>query len=139
MLKVKYLGTLVLLAALGGLAFVAAGPTAAMPGWSHPDRPDASGNPPVASINDEQREEIRQLHGAYRAALAELDWSVGQNGHASETMQQARELQMALRAEIFDVLHRDSEATSSTDEGGCPYSGRAIPVKLDSDAPTLYL
>ena len=49
---------------------------------------------------------IRALHGAYRAAVGELDWSVGENGHAPETVEQARDLRMALEAEIREVLER---------------------------------
>lgn len=130
--ETKYRGVLVLLAIFGTMALLAAGPISAMPGWSK------SGHPSI-TINPEQREQIARLHSAYRAALAELDWSLGENGHAPETMRQAQVLRMALRAEISDVLRRDHESTGSNESGVCPYSGRKTPVKFDRNAPTLYL
>lgn len=126
--------TIALLVLLCGLALAAAGPISAKPGWSHPGQ-----EAPSSSFTAEQRDHIRNLHSAYRAALSELDWSIGEHGHAPETMQKARELRMALRAEIFDVLHRDSQAAKSSEKGTCPYSGRAMPVRFDTDAATLYL
>lgn len=133
MRKGSFLNAALVLASLGAIALVSPGPISAMPGWSHPGHAS-----PSIAIPEEQREHIRNLHSAYRAALSDLDWSVGEKGHAPETMQKARELRMALRAEIFDVLHRDSEATGSA-KGGCPYSGGKTPVRFKVDANTLYL
>jgi len=136
MMNAKVLGAALLLAVLGGLALFAAGPTSAMPGWSHSGQTDSPAHP---SISEEQRDQIAALHSAYRAALSQLDWSMGENGHAPDTMQQAKELRMALRAEISDVLRRGTEATGSASEGGCPYSGERTPVKFADNAPTIYL
>lgn len=131
MTKIKLMGAALVLAAAGGLTLVTAGPTSAMPGWG-----DGHGG---MSITQEQREQIRNLHSAYRAALSNLDWSVDENGHSAKTMQQARELRIALRAEIMDVLDRGKQPAGSTSEGTCPYSGEAEPVRLKSNANTLYL
>lgn len=131
MTKAKFLTAALLAAFLGGIALVA-GPISAMPDWPHPAHEGIS-------LSDKQRDQIRNLHSAYRAALSNLDWSVGENGHSSETMQQARELRIALRAEIMDVLRRGDTRQGSTPEGVCPYSGKPTPVKFESDADTLYL
>lgn len=132
--KIKLLNKALVLASLCGLALVAAGPISAMPGWSHPGHAA-----PSAAFTAEQRDHIRNLHSAYRAALSELDWSLGEKGHSPETMRQARDLRMALRAEISDVLRRGNETAGSNQPGACPYSGRKTPVKFDRNAPTLYL
>lgn len=132
MMKGRLFGIVLFAISFGALALATAGQTSAMPGWSN------SGKPGI-SINETQRDQIKALHGAYRAALAELDWSVGENGHATETVRQARELRMALRAEISDVLGRSNENAGSNEQGACPYSGRKTPVRFDDSAPTLYL
>jgi len=132
MKRIKYIEAGVFALSLGALALVTVSPTLAMPGWSNSDGSEDS-------IKSEQREQISALHSAYRAALAELDWSVGENGHAPETMLQARQLQLALRAEIFDVIHRDRKAANSSRDGACPYSGQPKPVKVDGSTRTLYL
>ncbi|HMB37547.1 MAG TPA: hypothetical protein VKO85_00575 [Wenzhouxiangellaceae bacterium] len=136
MMKAKVLGTALFLAALSGLALVAAGPTSAMPGWLDSGQASLSSHP---SINEKQRDQIKALHSAYRAALSKLDWSTGENGHSPDTMQQAKELRMALRAEISDVLRRGSEVAGSSSESGCPYSGQRKPVKFGDNVPTLVL
>ncbi|MBL38967.1 MAG: hypothetical protein CMP07_11215 [Xanthomonadales bacterium] len=132
MMKGKLFGVVLFAISFGALALATAGQTAAMPGWSN------SGKPGI-SISETQRDQIIALHGAYRAALAELDWSLGENGHAPETMRQARDLRMALRAEISDVIRRGNETAGSNEQGACPYSGRKTPVSFDDNAPTLYL
>ena len=136
MKNVRLVGTAIVLTLLVAFALAAAGPTAAMPGWSHSGQTAPAVEP---SINAQQRDQIKALHDAYRAALAELDWSVGENGHAPDTMQQAQELRMALRAEIFEVLHRGGRVADSVPEGSCPYSGKVKPVRFVKDANTLYL
>ncbi|HKL51554.1 MAG TPA: hypothetical protein VJ908_10325 [Wenzhouxiangellaceae bacterium] len=136
MKNAQLVGTAIVLALLGAFALAAAGPTAAMPGWSHSAQTAPSVGP---SIDKQQRDQIKALHGAYRAALSELDWRVGENGHAPDTMQQARELRMALRAEIFDVLHRGSRIAGAAPAGSCPYSGESTPGRPMNDANTLYL
>lgn len=130
--KAKFFGALVLVFVFGSVMLMAAGPISAMPGWSK------SGHPSI-TINPKQRDQIARLHGAYRAALAELDWRLGKNGHAPETMRQARDLRMALRAEISEVLRGGRDTAGSGQQGVCPYSGRTAPIRFDDDAPTLYL
>lgn len=130
--KAKYFGALVLVFGFCGVTLMAAGPISAMPGWSK------SGHPSI-TINSEQRDQIARLHSAYRAALADLDWRLGENGHPPETIRQARDLRMALRAEISDVLRGGRETAGSGQSGVCPYSGKTVPVGFDDNAPTLYL
>lgn len=132
MLNAKCLGVALLVAAAAGIMIAASGTSSAMPGWSKPGAAQVL-------ITAEQRDHIRNLHAAYKAAVADLDWSAGDSGHSSETMQQARNLRLALRAEIFDVIHRGSAVSESSTEPTCPYSGKATPVRLESDGKTLYL
>jgi hypothetical protein len=54
-------------------------------------------------------------------------------------MRQARELKIALRAEIMDVLSRDNESAAGTSDGSCPYGGKARPSRVGSDGSTLHL
>ncbi len=133
MTKAKFFSVALFVAAVGGIALVTAGPISAMPGWS-------DGGHSGMSISKQQRDQIRNLHSAYRSALSSLDWSVGENGHSAETMQKARELKIALHQEIMDVIHRGNAELSATPEDSCPYSGEAEPVqRLESNANTLYL
>jgi len=115
-----------------GVTIVAPAPLSAMPGWSEPGRS-------AVPITEEQREHIRNLHDAYRAALANLDWRVDENGHPPDTVAQARDLELALRAEIIEVMHRAGEASAPAPGSVCPYSGKTTPVRLEGDGPTLYL
>jgi len=132
----RLFGILLLLASLGGVTLVTSSPSSAMPGWTHPGRA-------APAINAEQRDMIQALHVLYRAAVAELDWSVDENGHAPESVEQARNLRLALQAEIKDVLARGDDAGKPTGkangEGVCPFSGQTQPVNLESKGPTLYL
>lgn len=125
---VTALAVLALIIALG----LSAAPISAMPGWSKEGKP-------ALSITEQQRDQIRNLHSAYRAAIGTLDWSVDENGHPVETMQEARELRMALRAEIFDVIHREREGVQPAAGKTCPYSSEAKPVRVKKDRNSLYL
>ena len=132
MSNAKLFGILLLLALIGGVMLVTSSPSSAMPGWTDPGQTRPS-------VTAQQQDMIRALHDAYRAAVAELDWSVGENGHAPETVEQARELRMALQAEIKGVLERGRENQPSAGNSVCPYSGQTRPVKFESKGPTLYL
>ena len=132
MTNLKLLGVLLLLALIGGLTVVTSSSSSATPGLTQPGHA-------APSINAQQRDLIRALHGAYRAAVAELDWSVGENGHAPETVEQARDLRMALEAEIREVLERGNDEGTSSGERIRPYSGQTRPIKFESKGPTLYL
>jgi len=131
MRKTRIVTALAILALITTLA-MSAGPISAMPGWSK------EANPAI-SITAQQRDQIQNLHSAYRAAISNLDWSVDENGHPTETMKQARDLRMALRAEIFDVIHRDSEGAQPASGSTCPYSGEAQPVRVKKDRDSMYL
>ena len=131
MKNLGFLTASLLATAICGVALFA-GTTSAMPGWSHPGHD-------VRMITETQREQIRNLHDAYRAALSSLDWTVDEDGHSAETMQQARELRIALRAEIVEVLRRGESGRAPSSEGSCPWSGKSTPVKFRSNAETLYL
>lgn len=132
MLNARTLSVALFVAAVVGAMIAASGPTSAMPGWSKP------GTSKIL-ITTEQRDHIRNLHAAYKAAVSDLDWSVDETGHAPDTMRQARDLKLALRAEIFDVIHRPSAVSESSSEPTCPYSGKMTPVRLENDGQTLYL
>lgn len=131
MLNSRTLSVALFVAAIVGIMIAASGPTSAMPGWS---KPGAS----KILITTEQRDHIRNLHAAYKAAVANLDWSVDETGHAPETMRQARDLRLALRAEIIDVIHHSTAVSESSSEPACPYSGKTTPVRLENDGQTLY-
>lgn len=132
MTNLKLLGVLLLLALIGGLTLVTSSSSSATPGLTSPGHA-------APSINAQQRDLIRALHGAYRAAVAELDWSVGENGHAPETVEQARDLRMALEAEIREVLERGNDKGTSSGARVRPYSGQTRPGSSESKSLTLYL
>lgn len=126
MLKHKLFGAAALVLAASGVLIAVSEPSSAMPGWSS----KGSAN---SSITSAQHEQMVLLKEAYRAALAELDWSADDGGHSSETMQQARELHMALRAEMASIMRRGQPSEGrETPSGACPYSG-------NQDGPILTL
>lgn len=137
MLKSRALAIAVAGLAVVGILAAAPGPISALPGWSQPDQ--GGGNATGVPITVDQREQIRALHEAYQAAVSELDWRADENGHRPETIQQARNLKRALHAGILDVIHRGGPVSKAPDATGCPYSGRRIPARLDSNGPTLHL
>ncbi len=108
-----------------------AGPLAAKP----------SSHPVLGQINltEEQRQEIQNLRGAFRDEVDSLDWSVTEEGHDAETLQQWRELRMALRDEIREVLTEEQrEAMDAARRGTCPYSGKTAPASTEQTT-TLFL
>jgi hypothetical protein len=122
MRNLRILGLFILLVMTAGLAITSAGPSQAMPGWTR----DAQ---PKMGVGERQRDEIRSLHIAYEAALSELDWSVGDDGHSAETLEQASELRRALNEAISDVMHRGGEI-ERTPGSACPYGGKAGTFEL---------
>jgi len=122
-----------LVAALVALAVLTASPISAKPGWSHP----VLGN---LDLSREQQAQIQNLRSAFRDQFKSLDWSVQDGGHAPETLQQARELRIALRAEIREVLTDEQRQAMDSARRGCPHHGKAAPARADQpQSGTLYL
>ena len=61
--------------------------------------------------------------------IEELDWSVGDDGHSTETLERASELRRALNEAISDVMHRGGEIERSPGSA-CPYGGKAGTFEL---------
>jgi hypothetical protein len=89
-------------------------------------------------MSEQRRDQIQQLHSAYKAALAELDWSVDDGGHSADTIQQARELRIALHAEISDVMRRTS-GSERAEPDTCPFSGKSMPTRSKHEGDTFSL
>ena len=122
---------IVIVSALAAIALLA-GPLAAKPS-SHPVLGQLD-------LSQEQQQEIQNLRSAFRDQVDALDWSVTNGGHAPETMQQWRELRIALRAEIRDVLTDEQrEVMDAVRRGSCPYSGKMAPVRTQQQTITLFL
>lgn len=129
----KTLNSIVFIAALAALALLVTSPISAKPGWSHPVLGDLT-------LSSEQQEQISNLRSAFRDQFKSLDWSVEEGGHAPETLQQARELRMALREEIRDVLTDEQREAMDSARRGCPHHGKAAPSRVDpSPTRTLFL
>ena len=111
---------------IGILAFSA--PLSAKPGWQHPAQGELA-------LSTEQREQIANLRAAFRDRVNNLDWSVTDGQHAPGTLQQARELRLALRAEIRDVLTEAQLNHLRSSAGSCPHSGQTV----KRQSATLYL
>ncbi len=126
------LNTTLLLAALAALAFLVASPISAKPGWSHPVLGQLE-------LSSEQQNEIQNLRSAFRDQFRGLDWSYDEGGHSSETLQQARELRIALREEIREVLTEQQRELMDSARKGCPYSGKRAPASASPQSATLYL
>ncbi|MFW6341145.1 MAG: hypothetical protein ACOC0Q_09785 [Wenzhouxiangella sp.] len=93
------------------LALAFSSPIAAKPGWSHPG------------------------HERIKA----LDWSVEDGSHDPATLQQARELRLALRAEIREVL-TDAQLEHMESAGKrCPRGGQPEIRPVRQQTTTLYL
>ncbi|MEE4296442.1 MAG: hypothetical protein V2J20_07485 [Wenzhouxiangella sp.] len=122
----------VLASALIALALLVASPILAKPGWSHPAHGDLA-------LSAEQRDQIRNLRGAFHDKLKALDWTVNESGHAPDTLRQARELRLALRAEIRDVLTPEQLERMSSAHGRCPHGGKGGAQQVRQQSTTLYL
>ncbi|MDT8438586.1 MAG: hypothetical protein RQ729_06225 [Wenzhouxiangellaceae bacterium] len=122
-----------LLLTFAGLgALIVAAPSSAMPGHG-------ASAAVTMDLPPQKLEQIRLLKEAYRSAMDALDWGVDENGHAAETLAQARDLKQALHAEMMAMLHRDLERAPAA-RGGCPYGGgKAHPVIGSSRTDTLHL
>ncbi len=109
-------------------------PVTAKPGWSME-------NHPMLGLTEEQRDYIDDLRAIYRERIGELDWSVTEEGHAPETLQEARELSAALRAEIREVLTDEQREAMKSYRASCPHSGQRGSRKqqIDRTSGTLYL
>ncbi len=105
------------------LGLLLAGPIAAKPGWSHP----VLG---AVKLSPEQQQQMGHLRDAFRAQFEALDWGVENGAHAPETLEKARELQLALRAEMRALLSDEQRAAmDAAQRGSCPYSGQTTPVR----------
>lgn len=103
------------------------------PGGSHP----VLGG---LELSDEQQQQIRNLRSAFRDQVNALDWSVENGAHSPQTLRQARELRMALRAEVREVLTEEQrQAMDAARRGSCPHSGRVAPVRTQQRTSTLFL
>lgn len=132
MRKTSTLNATLLVAALVTLAFLVASPISAKPGWSHPLLSELN-------LSSEQQKQIHNLRSAYRAQFKDLDWSVQDGGHFPETLQQARELRIALREEIREVLTEEQIELMDSARQGCPYSGKRGPAPARPQTTTLFL
>lgn len=131
--KTSALNIVLLAAALMALGLLIASPISAKPGWSHP----VLG---ALDLSQEQQQQIGNLRSAFREQFKGLDWSVENGAHAPETLQQARELRMALRAEIREVLTDEQrQAMDAARRGSCPHSGQVAPVRTQQQTTTLFL
>lgn len=115
---------------VGSLLFVS--PILAKPGWSHP-------TPGDLALSAEQREQINNLRSAFSHKLKSLDWSVEEGGHAPETLQRARELRMALRAEVRDILTAEQLKRMDSARRSCPHGGKPDMLPVRQETATLYL
>lgn len=132
MRKHHALNATALAAVLVVLALLFASPILAKPGWSHPAPGDLA-------LSAQQREQISNLRSAFGHKLKALDWSVGDGGHAPETLQQARELRLALRAEIRDILTAEQLARMDSAHRSCPHGGKPDMQPVRHQTTTLYL
>lgn len=109
--------------------FLLAGPLAAKPN-SHPVLGQLE-------LSQDQQQQIANLQSAFREQVSELDWSVVNGSHAPETLQQWRELRIALRAEVRDVLTEEQQQVADAMRRGvCPYSGKVAPARAQQPTTT---
>ena len=124
----KLLFTLLIGVALGIGILVFSAPISAKPGWQHPAQGELA-------LTAEQREQISNLRAAFHERIKGLDWSVTDGQHAPDTLREARELRLALRAEIKDVLSDEQLAHLRSMRKSCPHGGEAA----QPQTTTLYL
>jgi len=124
----RVLTILLLGTALGFGILALSAPIAAKPGWSQPDSSDLT-------LTGEQREKIANLRAAFHERVKGLDWSIKDGEHAADTLRKARELRMALREEIQDVLTDEQLSHLHSHSKRCPHGG----TPAERQATTLYL
>jgi hypothetical protein len=128
-MKISSMLTVLLLGTALGLGVLAlSAPIAAKPGWSQPDSSELR-------LTGEQREQIANLRAAFHARLKSLDWSIKDGQHGADTLREARELRMALREEIQDVLTEDQRNHLHSQTKRCPRGG----MPVERQTTTLYL
>ncbi|MEE4297093.1 MAG: hypothetical protein V2J20_10830 [Wenzhouxiangella sp.] len=123
MLVVLFLGS-----ALGIGILALSAPLSAKPGWQHPAQGELA-------LSAEQRDQIANLRAAFRDRLKNLDWAVTDGEHAPGTLQQARELRLALREEIRDLLTEAQLNHLHSSARACPHGGQTV----KRQSATLYL
>ncbi|MFW5815433.1 MAG: hypothetical protein ACOCVP_01130 [Wenzhouxiangella sp.] len=132
MKQAHVLNALAIAACLAALALVFSSPIAAKPGWSDPARGDLA-------LSGEQRDQIANLRGAFHDRIKDLDWSIHDGEHDPKTLQQARELRLALRAEIRDVLTAKQLEHMDSARKRCPHGGAPEKQPVRQQTNTLYL
>ncbi|NDY94187.1 hypothetical protein [Wenzhouxiangella limi] len=132
MKKAHILNVLLVAGSLAVLALVFSSPIAAKPGWSNPE-------PGGLALSGAQRDQIANLRGAFHEKIKDLDWSVDDSGHDPETLQRARELRLALRAEIRDVLTEEQLEHIDSAQKRCPHGGKREQQPVRQQTTTLYL
>ncbi|MGY6553291.1 MAG: hypothetical protein ACXIUM_02095 [Wenzhouxiangella sp.] len=109
--------------------FLLAGPLAAKPN-AHPVLGQLE-------LSQDQQQQIANLQSAFRAQVGDLDWSLVDGVHPPETVQQWRELRIALRAEIREVLTEEQRQIADAMRAGvCPHSGKATPARVQQPSTT---
>jgi len=104
----------------------------ARPGWSQPAHGDLS-------LTTEQRNQIANLRGAFHDQIKALDWSVQDGGHDPATLQQTRELRLALRAEIRELLTAEQLEHMDSAHRRCPGGDKPGVRPVRQQTTTLYL
>jgi len=124
------LAVLLLGSALGFGILSLSAPSLAGAGWQ------GSANTDLA-LSGEQREQIANLRAAFHDRIKSLNWAVRDGNHDRETLREARELRMALRAEIRNVMTKEQLEHMKSARKTCPHGGQPQPVQANS--ATLYL
>ncbi len=130
-MKISNVLTVLLLgSALGFGVLSLTAPTQAGVAWQAPADADLA-------LSAKQREQIANLRAAFHDRVKSLDWGVRDGSHDRETLREARELRLALRAEIRSVMTDEQLEHMKSARKTCPHGGRAQPVQTDN--ATLYL
>lgn len=114
--------------ALGLGALALAAPIAAGPSSQHSAQNQLA-------LTDQQRSQIANLRAAFRDRVKNLDWRVTDEGHAPKTLQQTRELRIALREEIKEVLTEAQLNHMRAQRSACPRGS----ADTKPQSATLYL
>jgi hypothetical protein len=134
-MKAANILTVILLgSALGTGTLIFSSPTEAEAGWQHSERG-------TLALTSEQRQQIANLSDAFHDRIKGLDWSVQDGSHDPNTLRTARELRLALRAEIRDVMTQEQLEHIHSARKTCPHGGQANPgpQPVKTDSATLYL